>query len=86
MASVAYSAVVFESFVALSFVYHVCAPRFEGPKKLSWLLTTAASCAMTLLSMPFLWDHVTTGTLQGVQTRVALAVPSCRFFQAYLLS
>ncbi|KAF9030745.1 hypothetical protein BDZ89DRAFT_985288, partial [Hymenopellis radicata] len=86
MASVAYSAVAFESFVALSSVYHVCAPRVDGPKQLSWILTTAASCVMTLVSMPFLWDHVTTKTLQGVQTRATLAVPACRFFQAYLFS
>ena len=75
----------FEFFVALVLLYHILAKEFKTPKQHSWILTTLSSFIMTFVSLPFVLDLVTTGSVSGVQVHAHLAYLACRFFQTYLI-
>jgi len=73
--------------ILLSFlvVYHMLAPLYSTPKQLSWVLTSVASAGMTIASLPFMWDYLTSGgNVQSVRTLPVLSLAVNRFFQAYL--
>ncbi|CAO1615727.1 unnamed protein product [Sympodiomycopsis kandeliae] len=56
-------------------------------KKRAWILTTFNGFVTTLLSLPYLWDLVTSNfDLHQVRTRLNLTHLGCAFFVVYLLS
>jgi len=60
---------------------------YTTPKQLSWILTTVASATMTLVSIPFVWDYVSSGgDVKSVRTLSSLTYATTRMFQAYLVS
>jgi hypothetical protein len=68
-------------------IYHFLAPLYTTPKQLSWILTTVASATMTLVSIPFVWDYVSSGgDVKSVRTLSSLTYATTRMFQAYLVS
>jgi hypothetical protein len=68
-------------------IYHLLAPMYTTPKQLSWILTTVVSATMTLVSIPFVWDYVSSGgDVKSVRTLSSLTYATTRMFQAYLVS
>jgi len=66
-------------------IYHLLAPLYTTPKQLSWILTTVASAGMTVASLPFIWDYLSSGgNVQSVRTLPLWSHTVMRFFQAYL--
>ncbi|KDQ51847.1 hypothetical protein JAAARDRAFT_198723 [Jaapia argillacea MUCL 33604] len=81
------SRVFIPSLLGFITLYHLLAPLYSSPKQLSWILSTISSAAMTLASLPFVWDYLLSGGDVGsVRTFPALAYSATRFFQAYLVS
>lgn len=73
------------SFLGLGVSFHLLAPLFAAPKQTSWILTAISSAVMSLASLPFLWDYLSSrGSVKHVRTLPAFAVAVNRFFQAYL--
>jgi len=75
------------SFFLFCAIYHLLAPLYSTPKQLSWILTTVVSATMTLVSIPFVWDYVSSGgDVKSVRTLSSLSYATTRMFQAYLVS
>jgi hypothetical protein len=73
--------------LAFCAIYHYLAGLYTTPKQLSWILTAVASATMTLVSIPFVWDYVSSGgDVKSVRTFSMLAYMTTRIFQAYLVA
>jgi len=73
--------------LAFCTIYHFLASQFTTPKQLSWILTTVASATMTVVSIPFVWDYLSSGgDVKRIRTLSALSYMSTRIFQAYLVA
>ncbi|KAJ7872628.1 hypothetical protein B0H14DRAFT_3438761 [Mycena olivaceomarginata] len=77
--TIAPAPVFLPALVTLCGAYPALAPRFRA-----WFLTTIASTATTLSTLPFIMDYATRGGVAGMQMRADAAVTDNRFFQAYL--
>ena len=70
--------------LALSFL--MLKSRYSTAKKRSWIITTMASGIISLASLPFLWDFLSTrGSVRNVRASPRYAILINRFFQAYLV-
>ncbi|GLB40860.1 hypothetical protein LshimejAT787_0900750 [Lyophyllum shimeji] len=73
------------SFLSLGVSFYVLSPVFATPKQTAWILTAISSAVMSIASLPFLWDYLSSGgSVRHVRTLPAFAVTTNRFFQAYL--
>lgn len=63
------------------------APHFDNKKQKSWIITFLSSSIMSISSLPFLWDFLSSGgDVLGICHRSQLAHAICASFQGFLLS
>lgn len=72
------------SFLGFCTIFRFSAARFSACKQTSWIITTTASCIMTLVSLPYLWDYMAAGSVKGVRSAPVLSISASTLFQAYL--
>lgn len=82
-----HSSTFITALLAFCTIYHYLASLYTTPKQLSWILTTVASATMTLASVPFVWDYISSGgDVTSVRTFSSLTYITTRIFQAYLVA
>lgn len=82
-----HSSTFIAALLAFCTIYYHLASLYSTPKQLSWILTTVASAAMTLVSIPFVWDYVSSGgDVKSVRTFSSMTYMATRIFQAYLVA
>ncbi|KAJ7620199.1 hypothetical protein FB45DRAFT_799423 [Roridomyces roridus] len=77
------TALLLPIFVLLCLFYPLAAPFFPAERQRAWIISTLASCTMSLAAIPFIIDYLHAG-LGALETRDYLSRPVNRFFQAYL--
>ncbi|KII85645.1 hypothetical protein PLICRDRAFT_166320 [Plicaturopsis crispa FD-325 SS-3] len=81
------SSIFSTALLAFVAIYYTLAPYYKSTKQLSWILTSVASAAMVLSSVPFVCDYVASkGDVRFVGTHAVWAYAACRVFQAYLVA